>query len=67
MVLSNLERSVDGAYHDLKVTKGAQCHVSETQWRFNLTEVLDTQPALGRKKTTTLAGACTARGAGVLG
>lgn len=35
VVLSNLKRSLDGAYHAFKFTKYAQRYLAETQWRFN--------------------------------
>ncbi|UKE65853.1 IS1595 family transposase [Xanthomonas graminis] len=35
VVLSNLKRSLDGAYHAFKFTKYAHRYLAETQWRFN--------------------------------
>lgn len=35
VVLSNLKRSLDGAYHAFKFAKYAQRYLAETQWRFN--------------------------------
>jgi len=35
VVLSNLKRSLDGAYHAFKFAKYAQRYLAETMWRFN--------------------------------
>lgn len=35
VVLSNLKRSLDGAYHAFKFAKYAHRYLAETQWRFN--------------------------------
>lgn len=35
VVLSNLKRSLDGAYHAFKFTKYAHRYLAQTQWRFN--------------------------------
>ncbi|OLG46139.1 transposase, partial [Xanthomonas oryzae] len=35
VVLSNLKRSLDGAYHAFKFAKSAQRSLAETMWRFN--------------------------------
>lgn len=35
VVLSNLKRSLDGAYHAFKFTKYAHRYLAETMWRFN--------------------------------
>ncbi|PNR81582.1 hypothetical protein LA23_12440, partial [Xanthomonas oryzae pv. oryzae] len=35
VVLSNLKRSLDGAYHAFKFAKYAQRSLAETMWRFN--------------------------------
>ncbi|RBB16715.1 IS1595 family transposase, partial [Xanthomonas oryzae pv. oryzae] len=35
VVLSNLKRLLDGAYHAFKFAKYAQRYLAETMWRFN--------------------------------
>lgn len=35
VVLSNLKRSLDGAYHAFKFAKYAHRYLAETMWRFN--------------------------------
>ena len=35
VVLSNLKRSLDGAYHAFKFSKYAHRYLAEMQWRFN--------------------------------
>jgi len=35
VVLSNLKRSLDGAYHAFKFAKYAHRYLAETQWRLN--------------------------------